>query len=162
MDAFRAGLARGLAWLPLALLMAVYALRAQSPTGEIRLAIQDSSGAPMEASGRLRGPGGAKAARSFRTDAHGRVRLTGLPYGRYRLEVFRSGFAEQSKVLDIESPTPFSSTIVLAPASQASRVEVVATTRSPEPTCRWTRFPRRSRPPARKTSSRAALSISAT
>jgi outer membrane receptor protein involved in Fe transport len=101
-------------------------LRGQQPTGEIRLQVKDSSGAGMEASGRLRSPSGAFD-RSFRTDQQGTATLSDLPLGRYRLEVSKAGFATQSELIDVESG-PISRTFTMTIGVQSSTVDVVATT----------------------------------
>ncbi len=106
------------------------ALRAQQPTGEIRLSVKDPSANAMEASGRLQSLG-AKVDRLFQTDPQGSYTFQDLPYGRYRLEVSRSGFATQSVLIDVRSPAPVSRTITLALAAQASRIDVVAATPLP-------------------------------
>jgi outer membrane receptor protein involved in Fe transport len=111
----------------LALLGSAALLQAQSPTGEIRLEVKDPSGNVAAASGKLRSLG-AGVDRSFRTDARGVYTFRSLPYGRYRLQVSRSGFATQSVLIDVQSAAPISRTITLALATQASRVDVVAAT----------------------------------
>jgi hypothetical protein len=54
--------------------------------------------------------------------------LTGLPFGRYRLEVSKAGFATQSIAVDVKSAAPLERMLVLALASQATRMDVVAAT----------------------------------
>jgi outer membrane receptor protein involved in Fe transport len=102
-------------------------LHAQQPTGEIRLQVQDQSGAVVAASGTLRNQRG-KLNQSFQTDTQGEYNFASLPYGRYRLEVSKDGFATQSAVIEVQSATPVARTVTLALASQASKVDVVATT----------------------------------
>jgi outer membrane receptor protein involved in Fe transport len=99
----------------------------QAATGQIHVEVKDPSGAAMEASGKLDSlaPG---VARSFQTDAQGRFTFEGLPYGRYRLEISKAGFATQSAVIDVESGTPVSRTVTMALGALASQVDVVATT----------------------------------
>jgi outer membrane receptor protein involved in Fe transport len=111
----------------LALLGSAALLQAQSPTGEIRLEVKDQSGKVAAASGKLQSPG-AGVDRSFQTDARGVYTFQSLPYGRYRLQVSRSGFATQSVPIDVQSAAPIWRTITLALAAQASRVDVVAAT----------------------------------
>ena len=113
--------------LPLLVAGLAALLLAQPPTGEIRLAVRDSSGAAVEASGRLRSMTGA-ADRSFQTDAQGLYRFTDLPYGRYRLEVSKAGFANRSESIDVQSTTPVARTVTMTIGVQSSRVDVVATT----------------------------------
>lgn len=129
MDSLGARLARGAVLFSLALLGAA-ALQAQHPAGEIRILVTDPSGAAVEASGRLRGPA-AGIDRSFRTDSHGAYTLRSVPYGRYRLEISKDGFATQSVLIDVQSATPISRALTMTLASQTSNVEVVAATPLP-------------------------------
>ncbi len=96
------------------------AMQAQPPAGEIRLEVRDASGAAMQASGKL-------GERAFETDAQGRYTFPYLPFGRYRLELSRSGFATQSVSIDIQSATPVLRIVTMALANSSGRVEVVAT-----------------------------------
>ena len=102
-------------------------LCAQPPAGEIRLEVKDSSGAPMQASGKLRNRA-AGFDRAFRTDSHGYYTFPGLPFGRYRLEISRSGFAPQVVSIDVESSAPVSQAVTMALANTRSKVNVVAAT----------------------------------
>ena len=102
-------------------------LRAQPPTGEIRLEVKDPSGAAVQASGTLRRvPGGLD--RTFQTDAKGTFGFHDLPYVRYRLEVSKAGFVTQSELIDVQSATPVSRAIAMTIGVQSSKVDVVATT----------------------------------
>ena len=127
MDSPGTGIERGAIAFCLALLAAAASLQAQQPTGEIRLEVKDPSGIAMAASGRLRSLG-AGVNRSFRTDMQGVYTFQSLPYGRYRLQISRNGFATQSLAIDVQSPAPVSRSITLALAAQASRIDVVGAT----------------------------------
>jgi outer membrane receptor protein involved in Fe transport len=109
------------------LVFAALTLHAQNPDGEIRVQVKDPSGAAMEASGKLESlvPG---VQRTFETDALGTYTISNLPYGRYRLEVSKTGFATQSVVIDVQSGRPISRTLTMALGSQASKVDVVSAT----------------------------------
>jgi outer membrane receptor protein involved in Fe transport len=112
------------------LLLHVGALLAQRLTGEIRLEVKDPAGAPMEASGKLESiPAGVE--RSFQTDAQGASTITALPFGRYRLEVAKSGFATQSLVIDVQSAAPLARSLTMALSAPAFKIDVVATTPLP-------------------------------
>ncbi len=102
-------------------------VNAETPVGEVRIEIQDPSGARMAGAGTLHGLGNA-VDRGFRTDAQGRYVFTGLPYGRYRLDVSKAGFATQSVLIDLRSETPLTRTITMAIGSQTSKVDVVSET----------------------------------
>jgi outer membrane receptor protein involved in Fe transport len=117
-------------WLLLCLFVCALPLRGQGLTGEIRLDVRDPSGAAMEASGTLQGLS-TGVERSFQTNAQGTYAFAGLPYGRYRLEVSRDGFATQSALMDVQSSTPIARTITLALSAQSAQVEVIGTTPLP-------------------------------
>jgi outer membrane receptor protein involved in Fe transport len=110
-----------------ALLSVALALRGQSPEGVIRVQVKDPSGAAMAASGKLESLA-LGIQRSFQTDAQGVYTFENLPYGRYRLEVSKAGFATESVLIDVQSQTPISRTVTLTIGVQSSRVDVVATT----------------------------------
>jgi outer membrane receptor protein involved in Fe transport len=102
----------------------------QRPAGEIRLEVKDQSGAPMEVSGKLESvPPGVDL--KFQTDVQGKYTLASLPFGRYRLEVSKSGFTTQSVLIDVRSEAPVASTVTMALGTIASKVDVVATTPLP-------------------------------
>src|SRR5271170_4962085 len=67
----------------------------QSPQGEIRLVVKDSSSAPMQASGKLENTA-LGVSREFQTDAQGVMVLPQLPFGRYHVQISKSGFTTQS------------------------------------------------------------------
>lgn len=96
-------------------------LHGQQPAGEIRLAVEDSSGEPMPASGKIDG-------RAFLTDPQGHFDFQNLAPGRHRLEVSKRGFATQVVSVAVTPGNPVSRTIKLAPASTSSSIDVVETT----------------------------------
>ena len=98
--------------------------------GQINLEVKDSSGAVLEASGKLESLSSGVQL-SFRTDALGTFRFEGLPYGRYRIEVSKAGFATQSVPVDVQSGTPITRAVTLPLSTQAAKVDVVATTPLP-------------------------------
>lgn len=104
-----------------------FPLRAQTPAGEVLLQVKDPSGVPMKASGTLESvaPG---VQLSFETDVRGTYKFANLPYGRYRLDVSKSGFATQTIFVDVESPAPVSRTITMAINTQTTKVDVVSAT----------------------------------
>ena len=65
-------------------------LRAQGSIGEIRVEVQDPSGAAMQASGRLENLQSG-ATRSFQTDANGKFTLEELSLGPTQKQVHRLG-----------------------------------------------------------------------
>jgi outer membrane receptor protein involved in Fe transport len=106
---------------------AIAPLQAQQPAGEIRLEVKDPSGAAVVASGTLRNPAGGRE-RTFQTDTKGKYRFPGLPFGRYRLEISKSGFTPLVVPIDVQSATPVSRTVTLSLSTQASRIDVIAAT----------------------------------
>ena len=105
----------------------VCVLRAQIPSGQIRIEVTDPSGAPMSASGHLTNPAtGVNTA--FQTDARGTYTFEHLPYGRYQLEISRDGFATRTVSIDVKSGTPILRSVKLELAyGPQSKVEVVGT-----------------------------------
>jgi hypothetical protein len=108
-------------------LLATATLCAQTPQGEIRLQVKDPSGVPMQASGKLENLAGG-VARDFQTDSQGMVVLGNLPFGRYRLQISKSGFAPQEIAIDIQATTPIARAISMAIGVQAAKVDVVSET----------------------------------
>lgn len=111
----------------MALLFAVLTLNGQTSSSEIRVQIKDPSGAAMQASGTLQNLATGNQ-RSFSTNAAGTYTFQSLPYGRYRLEVSKTGFITQSATIDVQSPKPVTRTLTLALASQSFNVDVVSAT----------------------------------
>jgi outer membrane receptor protein involved in Fe transport len=111
----------------MALLLFSTALMAQAPQGEIRLQVKDPSGAPMEASGRLQSVGGG-VARDFQSDAQGNVVLGNLPFGRYRVQISKAGFATQSLAIDVPSAAPVVRAVSMEIGAQAGKVDVISVT----------------------------------
>ena len=95
----------------------------QSLTGEIRLEVKDATGAAVEASGSIEGLA-TGVHRDYRTDAQGTHTFTALPFGTYRLQIGRDGFASQSVRVDVRSEAPIQQTVTLAVAAIATTVEV--------------------------------------
>ena len=126
MSSSGAGLGRAILRLAAVLGLAL-PLQGQSVTGELRLQVTDPSGAPMQASVRLRSQG-AGVDRSVVTDPKAPTAITGLPLGRYRVEVSKEGFATQSMAIDLKAAAPVERTVVMALSAQATRVDVVAAT----------------------------------
>jgi len=110
-----------------ALLGIAIGLSAQTGSGEIHLQVTDPSGAPMAASVRVRGQK-AKLDLTVPTNTKRPTVLANLPFGRYRLEVSKAGFATQAFPVDVNSTAPVERTVTMALAAQSSRVDVVAAT----------------------------------
>jgi outer membrane receptor protein involved in Fe transport len=104
-------------------------LSARSRMGKLELQVTDPSGAPMEASGTIRNVG-AGVAQKFRTDSRGKYTSLDLPYGRYRLELSQTGFANRSMLFDLHSPS-VSKTVTMALGAVKYGVDVVSPTPLP-------------------------------
>src|SRR5260370_20386392 len=84
----------------------------QSLAGEIRLEVKDATGAAIEASGSIEGLA-TGVHRDYRTDPQGTHTFAALPFGTYRLQIGRDGFATQSIRVDVRSESPVQQTITL-------------------------------------------------
>lgn len=102
----------------------------QQPTGELRLEVKDPTGKVLAAAGTLTNLA-TGVSRSFQTDAQGRFTLSGLNFGRYRLEISQTGFATQSVLVDVQSATPVVRSVTLTLGGLAFNVDVVAATPLP-------------------------------
>ncbi len=102
-------------------------LHGQNPTGLIQLVVKDPSGAAVQAAGQLEAVGGGVNLR-FQTDAQGQYIFASLPFGRYRLEVSRTGFNSQTEQIDVQSTAPILRTVTMTVGTQTSKIDVVATT----------------------------------
>jgi outer membrane receptor protein involved in Fe transport len=123
----------GRKWAAGLILCAIFAqlwpvlLHAQGSAGQIRIEVKDPSGAAMNAAGTLHGLSNG-ITRTFATDGQGTYTVDSLPYGPYRLEIVKDGFATQSMLIDVQSATPISRAVTMALSPRATRVEVVTAT----------------------------------
>src|SRR5262245_8688615 len=99
----------------------------QAKTGTIKIEVRDQFGNAMEAGGKLEGTG-TGLERSFQTSAEGTYNFDMLPFGRYRLEVSKDGFATQSVLIDVQSEVAVSRVVTLAVGASAYRVDVISAT----------------------------------
>ncbi len=81
----------------------------------------------MKAAAELESPTGVSA-RSVQTDSRGTVAIKSLPFGRYKLQISKSGFTTQTLIVDVQSATPVIRTIVMALGALSARVNVVSET----------------------------------
>src|SRR5262245_34885077 len=118
-------------WKALSLLViflaSVISAAGQAKTGEIRIEIKDPAGNALLAEGKLVSLA-TGIDRSFQADAQGKYTFERLPYGRYRLEVLKEGFATQFALIDVQSEIPVSRTLTLAIGPVAFNVDVVSAT----------------------------------
>ncbi len=93
----------------------------QQPPGEIHLSVQDSTGAAMQASGKLDG-------RAFQTDPRGHHDFPNVAAGRHRLEIAKPGFTARVLSVTVRSGGRVSEVVKLELESTSTTVDVVATT----------------------------------
>ena len=112
----------------LAVFLVFLAQFAQSTTGELRLTVSDPGGLPLQSQVALVSEVN-QVAQALETGADGILIQKRLPFGRYRLEVTRAGFATYTTLLDIESavPTEYRVTLTLAPVQSQVTVTPDAT-----------------------------------
>jgi hypothetical protein len=106
-----------------ALLLSGLTLFGQLQTGEIRLEVKDQSGSAMEATGMLESLS-AGVRRTYQTDGQGAHTFGSLPFGRYRLEVGRTGFAKQELLIEVRSAVPLPKVVTLAVTAAETTVEI--------------------------------------
>ena len=97
--------------------------RAQLATGELRLAVVDTIGLAVTASGTLVSDA-SQTSRPFDTGQAGRFTFDRLQPGRYRLTVASAGFATHAELIDIRSALPRELRITLDVAPIAASVTV--------------------------------------
>ncbi len=117
-------------YLAIHLLLAGTACLAQVFQGELRLLVVDASGSPVEATVELSSRS-SQTLQTLNTDLSGRQMFKGLPFGRYRVQVQRSGFAPASRLVTIESQFPREEKFTLSLAAMSSSVDVSATLTDP-------------------------------
>ena len=103
---------------------------AQSPSavGTLRVMVRDTSRRPLSsARGTLYGPNSSNS-RSVETASDGSITVSGLPFGRYTLQLSAPGFATQRFDLDINAQSHGARDLVLAVGGVNTTVNVVAST----------------------------------
>ena len=100
----------------------------QSNTGELRLKVTDPAGLPVQSAVELVS-GANQLRQDLETDSQGTVLAKRLPFGRYRVEVSRPGFATFTGLVDLQSslPTEYHVTLSLAPLQTQVTVSPEAT-----------------------------------
>jgi outer membrane receptor protein involved in Fe transport len=93
--------------------------------GQIRLQVKDPSGAGLESSLRLTGPG---VNRTLQTDAQGDFSLSGLAFGHYRIEISSLGFASRIVFVDVSSAAQVLQQITLHIQGVSSSIVVFSPT----------------------------------
>ncbi len=109
-------------YLPLILLWSA-ALLAQSQTGELRLRVSDPAGLGVKSSVALVSEA-TQFHQNFTTDDSGKLDVHRLPFGLYRLQVNREGFAPFSRAMEIRSAAPEQVNVKLSVAGVNESVTV--------------------------------------
>jgi hypothetical protein len=107
----------------LVILLCSVSLFAQSKTGELRLRVIDPAGLGVKSSVEL-GSEANQFRESFTTDDSGWLDARRLPFGIYRLQVSREGFAPLSQSVEIRSELPKDLTVKLSVESAQESVTV--------------------------------------
>jgi hypothetical protein len=107
----------------LIVLLCALPLFAQSKTGELRLRVTDPAGLGLKSTVELISEAN-QFRQTFRTDEAGTLDAQRLPFGVYRLEVKREGFAPVSQSLEIRSAVPRELNIKLSVAGVNTSVNV--------------------------------------
>jgi hypothetical protein len=104
-------------------LLCAGALRAQTNTGELRVKVSDPSGAAVRA-GIVLTSEGNDYRNALSTNEVGYLSVQRMPFGIYRLEVHREGFAEFSQQVEIRSRIAIEVDVKLALPSVSESVTV--------------------------------------
>jgi hypothetical protein len=107
----------------LIILLCALPLLAQSKTGELRLWVTDPAGLGLKSAVELVSEAN-QFRQTFHTDDSGALDAQRLPFGLYRLEVTREGFAPVSQPLEIRSVIPKELNVKLAVAGVQTSVNV--------------------------------------
>jgi len=107
----------------LAVLGAVLPLLAQRQSGELRIQVVDSTGAPLAASGELIGQA-TQVRKQFSAGADGQQTISALPFGIYRLRIEAERFQPAISLLEIRSEIPLSYRVTLSVAPIETTVDV--------------------------------------
>ncbi len=105
------------------ILLCALPLFAQSNRGELRLRVTDPAGLGLKSSVDLVSESN-QFRQTFRTDETGALDAQRLPFGMYRLQVTREGFASVSQSVEIRSAIPQELTINLSVAGVNTSVNV--------------------------------------
>jgi outer membrane cobalamin receptor len=98
----------------------------QTNMGELRLSVTDPAGLPVPGTVELISESN-QLRQTIDTDAQGRATARRLPFGRYRLNVSRDGFAPFTALIDVHSALPADYPVVLALAAVQTQLTVSAT-----------------------------------
>jgi outer membrane cobalamin receptor len=100
----------------LSLILFAFRLLAQTEAGELRIAVSDPTGLPLPATVDLTSEVN-QFRRSYQCASDGKVSAKRLPFGVYRLQVHREGFAPLSELIDVRSAVPLDRHVTLGVAA---------------------------------------------
>ena len=114
---------RGASAVCCAVVLCVIGASGQSNTGELRLSVVDPDNLGVQSSVSILSEAN-QFHQTYSTDAAGTLTARNLPFGVYRLEIARQGFADYSSTLEIRSAIPASLRVQLSLPALRSSVEV--------------------------------------
>jgi hypothetical protein len=122
-------------WRCLFLLLLTAGQFGQTNTGELRLTVTDQAGLPVQGAVQLISESN-QVRQNLETDPRGTLVAKRLPFGRYRVEVSRAGFATFAGLLDLQTalPTEYHVMLVIAPVQTQVSVGPDATLLDPRRT----------------------------
>lgn len=117
------------------LMVCVAVLLAQSDLGELRIRVTDPAGLPAPSSVEIVSQANQVRQR-LATDRDGALVIKRLPFGMYRVQVERAGFASRSELIEIRSASPleYRVTLGLAPVETVMVVKEAETLVDPHRT----------------------------
>jgi outer membrane receptor protein involved in Fe transport len=120
---------RGVPFLFTLFLFCSQTIPAQPPsTGELSIAVKDSSGAAVASATGLLQNSASTFRRGFQTNQQGTVTLPGLPAGRYRLQITKDGFAPYASDIVLSANQRATQTVQLTIGVSSYDVSVVSAT----------------------------------
>jgi Carboxypeptidase regulatory-like domain/TonB-dependent Receptor Plug Domain len=112
--------------LATAFLLCVTPALCQSNIGELHLKVTDPSGAGVKSTVQILSEGN-QYNRTLTTDDQGALTVQHLPYGIYRLQITRPGFADAYESIEIHSSIPTDRTMQLSLSTVSESVKVAGT-----------------------------------
>jgi TonB dependent receptor-like, beta-barrel/Carboxypeptidase regulatory-like domain len=110
-------------WRCLFLLVLTAGQFGETNTGELRLTVTDQAGLPVQGAVQLISESN-QVRQNLETDPRGTLVAKRLPFGRYRVEVSRAGFATFAGLLDLQTALPTEYHVTLVIASVRTQVSV--------------------------------------
>src|SRR5262249_37539639 len=110
-------------WGSLVAVLVAGAQFGQSASGELRVAVRDSTGLPVSCQAMLVSEAN-DISQKLQTDADGHSVAKRVPFGRYRISIDQPGFSRYDALVDIDSVVPREYSITLTPAPLQAQVTV--------------------------------------